>query len=1223
MLHDAVTRLPSQLWTPQRDAADCVLNAFAMGAERQLVVMPCGTGKTHLAVHIAHEIAPNSRSLVVVPTLDLLHQTARVWYDAGRKGTYLGLCSDKETSEAALAGVLTLTRDPADLTARLRAADGPTSVFVTYQSLHKLPPAHQEHLLPRWDLIVVDEAHRTAGARNKRWGIVHDNDAIPARHRLYLTATPRIWDVNKGITAEPVASMDDVTLYGKVAYRYSLAQAIHEGRLADYRIAAPEIHDPQLRAALALNGRRCLRTPQGDAMRVAAGQLALFEARARHGIRRTVVFSRSIVQCDAFAETLPETAAILPGRHADGLWTAAIHSGHSRALRKERTDRFASPGLPPARGTLGDLNVLCNVRLCVEGVDFPLADSVLFTDPKRSTIDIVQAIGRALRIAPGTDKIATLIIPVVFGPGQRPEEATFGTPYHLLHQVMIALRAYDEHVFVRLPVSGPASRLSHNDIAIRPARAREIAPHLMLRIMEPEPDVWDTGMAAAQQYFDDQGHLNVPSNYIDAAGFHLGCWLGYQRALKLAGNLTPARTAALATCKMTWSHPKGSTEHYLHLAQAYASEHGHLLAEPAHKFRGRPLGQWLAEQRQAAADGTLPPPYERALKDIDPYWNPSWPREWQRMCTRARAGRLTIPAGPLPTHADDLTRWLDEQFDAFPTLTKGQQSQLAALALRHDPLALALRRPHGHQARTHAQGLRAARRFFRRHQHLRVPADYADDHGGTRFPLGRWIADLRIMVGEGLLNHEEIDSVEALAMEWLPGLACDNAPAALPATPTTATLPADTAKPTPPPDLAQPSRHHPAFWIADRQSAPSALSEVLLHGGRRQLLSLPAGAGKTMIAATLASKTASPVCLVLGPDPTYLHHVVKTWRLVRPGPLAALNMRPTRNGNAGTTLASAGDLADWMTQQPPGSLVLARYRDAGLIAESHRDHDLPPWDHLIVEEAHRTAEGIIDPHHPHATIHYDDGILAHSRLYLTATPCIPYQLPVHADQMWDAWAVNMPNQPIFGIHQHTAERPELEADEVLSPYQWMQIHVPQPPPLPGPRWSNSPMRWRAQAIGAAHLIELNNLRRVVAVLKDLKQAEAFACQLAVQMLDAEIVVPPQGATRQQHNQPVIRCQRASDPMPPDLDAVVLPADHYTTIELVDALRPLMGQRPQRATQTAIIVPEAVAPNAPAPTEPTAVMRKVTAAIWAHDPTTFDQSAATRAAGERTLSRGNR
>ncbi|WP_171480967.1 hypothetical protein, partial [Streptomyces griseoviridis] len=66
------------------------------------------------------------------------------------------------------------------------------------------------------------------------------------------------------------------------------------------------------------------------------------------------------------------------------------------------------------------------------------------------------------------------------------------------------------------------------------------------------------------------------------------------------------------------------------------------------------------------------------------------------------------------------------------------------------------------------------------------------------------------------------------------------------------------------------------------------------------------------------------------------------------------------------------------------------------------------------------------------------------------------------------------------------------------------------------------MRWRAQAIGAAHLIELNNLRRVVAVLKDLKQAEAFACQLAVQMLDAEIVVP-QGATRQQHNQPVIRC----------------------------------------------------------------------------------------------------
>lgn len=85
------------------------------------------------------------------------------------------------------------------------------------------------------------------------------------------------------------------------------------------------------------------------------------------------------------------------------------------------------------------------------------------------------------------------------------------------------------------------------------------------------------------------------------------------------------------------------------------------------------------------------------------------------MCARARThGKvLAIPAGPLPADADALTRWLDEQFDTFPTLAQGQQAQLAALPLQHDPLALALRRPLGIQAATHAHGLRAARRFYR------------------------------------------------------------------------------------------------------------------------------------------------------------------------------------------------------------------------------------------------------------------------------------------------------------------------------------------------------------------------------------------------------------------------------------------------------------------------------------------------------------------------------
>ncbi|ARF83086.1 hypothetical protein B6264_26520 [Kitasatospora aureofaciens] len=45
-----------------------------------------------------------------------------------------------------------------------------------------------------WDLVVVDEAHRTAGSQGKAWAAVHADDQVPAVRRLYFTATPRTAD---------------------------------------------------------------------------------------------------------------------------------------------------------------------------------------------------------------------------------------------------------------------------------------------------------------------------------------------------------------------------------------------------------------------------------------------------------------------------------------------------------------------------------------------------------------------------------------------------------------------------------------------------------------------------------------------------------------------------------------------------------------------------------------------------------------------------------------------------------------------------------------------------------------------------------------------------------------------------------------------------------------------------------------------------------------------
>ncbi|WP_079074863.1 Helicase associated domain protein [Streptomyces atriruber] len=1183
-------RLPSELWPRQRDAADCVLNAFAMGRTRQQVIMPCGTGKTHLAVHVAHEVAVNSRSLTVLPTLELLNQTARVWYTAGRPGLYLGVCSDEQTSEPVLDGILTMTDDPAHLAHAMRTADGPVNVFATYAALKKLRLAHHDHRLPRWDIAIVDEAHRTAGARSKAWGAIHDDDAIPARHRLYLTATPRIWDVNRGVAGEPIASMDDVSLFGTVAYRYSLAEAIHDGRLADYRIAAPEIHHPQLRAFLTDRTRRG-RTPQADAARVAAAQLALLKAREGFRIQRTVSFSRSVVQCEALAETLPQTAAAIPGGHADRLWVSSVHHKLSRTERRERMSHFgqAPEAGPPAAPA--ELRVLCNVRLCVEGVDFPLADSVLFADPKRSTIDIFQAVGRALRIGPGMNKISTLIIPVLFGPGQSPEEAAFGTPYHLLHQVMIALRAYDEHYFYHLPISGRRLLIPTPDYAIRPARAPEIAPHLMLRIMEPEPDLWNTGMAAARAFHTAHGHLDVPSNHITDDGFHLGCWLGYQRALKAAGHLSAARVAALATFNLAWHHHPDSTETFLETAQAYAREHGHLLPhDPQESYQRRPLAQWLLQQRRRDDENALPAPYRRALRDIDRWWNPHWPDAWQRTLiqVRDRTSPPAITGGPLDGDADPATRWLDRQFDMFPTLDKAQRQQLAALPFKNSPLALALHRsPTDH----FAGGLRAARHFYRQHHHLNVPPGLHAGDGDRRFPLGPWLADLRGRFRRNTLGKEEIAALDALAMEWTPQPRSEPEPGPPPCHPDSA-LHAASGQESAARDTAMTGEQPPMIWLAQDDPPPALAPVIFEGGGRRALIDLPAGAGKTIIAASTVHELDPAPCLILGPNAPYLRQAAATWRKVCDGPQAGLEISLRR----GPRLTSAADLADWLRQQPPAAQVFARYDQARRIADSHRHHDLPAWGHLIIEEAHHTAEGIITPEHPYADIHYDDRILAHHRLYLTATSRIPRQMTLDIKTRDVDWAVHMPAQGIFGSHVLTTSREDLVEQEVLAPRQLGVCRIRRNPGA----WSRS--KWRAEANATTQIIKHHQLRRVLVALATNRDAEEFGLRLAVDMVDAEILVEGQSAVRYAHNQPIIHCLRATcTKLPRKLDAIILPDPRCTALQLVNALHPLMAQSPRDVPSTRVIVPHAVDSDDDPPSEQSLLFQRAAAAYWAHAP----------------------
>ncbi|MFE1935953.1 Helicase associated domain protein [Streptomyces sp. NPDC059474] len=746
------------------------LNGIREGFPRMTVTMPTGSGKTLVAIQVAHQAALAGNVLVVVPTIDLLYQTADAWHAEGRPGTYLSLCSEDPDPHLPAYDALTRARNAQELAALITAALEPVTVFCTYQSLKKVQDAHQVHHLAGWDLIISDEAHRTAGDADKAWARFHDNHAIPARHRLYMTATPRIVDAEaaEGLLADSIiASMDDPRLYGPVVYRLSLAEAIQEGLLADYEIVAVEVTDEDTREALR-NFKGCSVTE--ESLRLAAAQVALLRAQHTYDLRRTLTFHTFIADATVFAQTLHETAAYMPAHMRCTLSAGAVHSKQGVVERRQVVQDFIDT---PQTGTRAEQTprraVLSNCRCFCEGVDIPSIDSILFADPKTSSIQIMQAIGRALRQTPGQGKISRIIIPVYLAPGQSIAEGVENTRFDLLHQILISLSVWDEHVFHRVRfLRGDTTRRPY--IPARPERADELIDIFDLRHVSSPNQIWDMAFEQAETFYEQNRHLDVPSRYLTEDGFYLGWWIGRQRSLKQCNMLLPERAAALDGIGMLWEHPRHSIEHHMEAASDYVHQHGHLVPTSNESHRNVKLGRWIAARRHEDLEGTLPYCYHRALNEIYPWWNSRWDKSgrWRRTYARAlkaaREGQLTFPdLASDPGSA--LTHWLEEQITRLFQLTRTQWDLLGALPLNH-PLAYLLRRPRGASQRAFSRGLHSAYLFWRHHEHLDVPYGYLHEEGGYSLHLGRWIAARRRHVAQ--LRAEELAALEALDMRWIP-----------------------------------------------------------------------------------------------------------------------------------------------------------------------------------------------------------------------------------------------------------------------------------------------------------------------------------------------------------------------------------------------------------------------------------------------------------------------
>ena len=456
----------------QKEAFDDVINGFKE-SDRGKLIMACGTGKTFTALRIAEEVAGlGGRVLYLVPSIGLFSQAMREWAEQQEvQHRYIGICSDtstgKKTEDVPIQELeIPVTTDPQKISQVLGETDedAMTVVFCTYHSLPLVETA-QDQGAPAFNLILCDEAHRTTGieqaddeTETSPFVLVHNADRIRAEKRLYMTATPRLY--TEGAKAKAahhdieVFSMDDPDTYGPEFHQLPFSRAVEAGLLSDYRVAIFTMYEPDadstLQEYVGAGGSEINIT---DATKIIGSWRALQNPEGKSDedgtiepLTRAIAFNNTIINSKRLAEYWnPVVESAIERMPEDQqpvdfqCETQHVDGQHNAFDRKNRIEWLKG-------STDGACRILSNARCLSEGIDVPALDAVLFMTPRNSHVDIVQAVGRVMRKAPGK-QYGYIILPVAIPPGTDPADALDNNErFASVWGVLRALRSHDDRL---------------------------------------------------------------------------------------------------------------------------------------------------------------------------------------------------------------------------------------------------------------------------------------------------------------------------------------------------------------------------------------------------------------------------------------------------------------------------------------------------------------------------------------------------------------------------------------------------------------------------------------------------------------------------------------------------------------------------------------------------------------------------------------------------------
>ncbi len=754
--------------THQKEAIKAVEKGLK-NTDRGQLIMACGTGKTFTTLWIKEKLQAKS-TLILLPSLSLLSQTLREWTSAcNEEFDVLCVCSDetvgrKASEDEVIQSVkdisFPVTTAPNEVSVFLRKRNKKV-IFSTYQSSPIIAEAQSKAGSPKFDLVIADEAHRCTGEVGNAFTTVLDEIKIKAKKRLFTTATPRTYSPNikkraidRGVE---VTGMDDEAVFGKILYDLNFGSAIKQKLLTDYQVVIIGVDEPMIAEWIAK--RELVRTESGDTLdaKSLAAQIGLIKAIKDYDLNRMISFHSRVKRAENFSLELHKTIGFVEDEYQlDGVWADFVSGAmptYNRRLKLEQLKNI----------TKGNRGLLANARCLAEGVDVPSLDGVAFIDPRGSQVDIVQAVGRAIRLNKNKT-VGTIVLPVFIENGDDPEVSIQSSNYKPVWSVLNALKSHDEELSFELDnmrtALGRENSLGKNGDSFSkiifdlPLTVNQsFSNSLQTYLVEKTTTSWNFWFGLLEKYFKQEGNSLVRRGFQTKDGYELGRWVGKQRDRK--DSLSKEKMDKLNSLNFDWDPRKSSWEDGFSYLKNYFEKEGNIIIPQDYITEDNyKLGFWISNQR--ARKKRLTPSQIEKLNSLGFVWNAleaNWEEGYSHLkIFFKKRGHVSVSSNYKTKENYKLGIWIQRQRSIYKSLDSDKKSKLNCLGFEYNV-----------NEKLWNERFNLLKEYVERNGNALVPNTYKTEDG---YLLGRWVGHQRQK--KESLTQIQIKKLESLEFCWDP-----------------------------------------------------------------------------------------------------------------------------------------------------------------------------------------------------------------------------------------------------------------------------------------------------------------------------------------------------------------------------------------------------------------------------------------------------------------------